>query len=61
MLQPAYVIGVGMFSEERAQAALEGLDVHIGTIPHPSPANPAANRGWLPLVDEALRPLGIKF
>jgi single-strand selective monofunctional uracil DNA glycosylase len=61
VLEPAFVIGVGKFAEERAEKALTGLAVHIGTIPHPSPANPAANRGWLPLVDEALRPLGIKF
>ena len=61
VMEPAFVIGVGKFAEERALAALAGLPVQIGTIPHPSPANPAANRGWLPLVDEALRPLGIKF
>jgi single-strand selective monofunctional uracil DNA glycosylase len=61
VMQPAYVIGVGKFAEERAQQALSELDVQIATIPHPSPTNPAANRGWLPLVDEALRPLGIKF
>jgi single-strand selective monofunctional uracil DNA glycosylase len=60
-LKPQFVIGVGKFAEDRAVAALEGLPVRISTIPHPSPANPAANRGWLPLVDAALRPLGLKF
>jgi single-strand selective monofunctional uracil DNA glycosylase len=60
-LAPQYVIGVGKFAEERAQAVLAGSDVRVATIPHPSPANPAANRGWLPLVDAALKPLGLTF
>ena len=61
VLQPKYVIGVGKFAEDRARAALADVRVAVSTIPHPSPANPAANRGWLPLVDAALRPLGLKF
>jgi single-strand selective monofunctional uracil DNA glycosylase len=60
-LKPEFVIGVGKFAEDRAREALAGLCVQVSTIPHPSPANPAANRGWLPLVDAALRPLGLKF
>jgi single-strand selective monofunctional uracil DNA glycosylase len=60
-LSPEYVIGVGKFAEERAQAVLAGRDVRVATIPHPSPANPAANRGWLALVDAALQPLGLSF
>jgi single-strand selective monofunctional uracil DNA glycosylase len=60
-LEPQYVIGVGKFAEDRAREALAELPVQISTIPHPSPANPAANRGWLPMVDAALRPLGLKF
>jgi single-strand selective monofunctional uracil DNA glycosylase len=58
-LGPRFVIGVGKFAADRAQEALAGRDVEVGTIPHPSPANPAANRGWLPLVDKALHPLGL--
>jgi single-strand selective monofunctional uracil DNA glycosylase len=61
VLRPKFVIGVGKFAEDRAREALSALDVQVSTIPHPSPANPAANRGWLPLVDAALRPLGLKF
>jgi single-strand selective monofunctional uracil DNA glycosylase len=60
-LSPRFVIGVGKFAADRAQHALSGADVQVGTIPHPSPANPAANRGWLPLVDRALSPLGLTF
>jgi len=33
--------------------------VRIGRIPHPSPASPAANRGWEKLADEAFAGLGI--
>lgn len=61
VLEPQYVIGVGKFAEDRAREALAGTRVQISTIPHPSPANPAANRGWLPMVDKALQPLGLKF
>lgn len=60
-LTPSYVIGVGKFAEDRARVVLEGSAVKVGTIPHPSPANPAANRGWLPLVDAALAPFGLTF
>lgn len=60
-LEPRYVIGVGKFAEERARSALAGRALEIGTIPHPSPANPAANRGWVNQVDAALSGLGLKF
>lgn len=45
-LAPAWVIGVGSFAEARARTALQGMPLRIGKILHPSPANPAANRGW---------------
>ena len=45
-LAPAWVIGVGNFAEARARTALQGMPLRIGKILHPSPANPAANRGW---------------
>ena len=44
--QPRIVIGIGAFAEKRAAAALDGMDVEVGRILHPSPASPAANRGW---------------
>jgi len=46
VLQPAWVIGVGAWSEARARQALAGLPVQFGRVLHPSPASPAANRGW---------------
>ncbi len=56
---PKYVIGVGKFAEKKAKALAGGLDVVIGSVPHPSPASPLANRGWAPLADGALRAAGV--
>ncbi len=56
-LRPRLVVGVGRFAERRARAAL-GDAVEIGSIPHPSPANPGANRDWPEHVDLRLRELG---
>ncbi len=59
-LQPKYVIGVGNYAEKRIQAALgsefKGV---IGRILHPSPASPAANRGWAEQAEAEMRALGI--
>jgi single-strand selective monofunctional uracil DNA glycosylase len=57
--QPRYVVGIGKFAFERAQAALNGMDVIIGTVTHPSPANPKANRGWAEAAEEQLKAIGI--
>jgi len=55
------VVGVGQFAAERAEIALAGLDLTIGRITHPSPANPKANRGWENLVTKEFRDLGIEI
>jgi single-strand selective monofunctional uracil DNA glycosylase len=59
VLTPRLVIGVGGFAERRARAALAGEPVAIGTILHPSPASPLANRGWAPTVERQLAELGV--
>ena len=46
ILQPEWLIGVGGFAAERARLATEGSGIQVGQILHPSPASPAANRGW---------------
>ena len=46
ILDPQWLIAVGGFAEKRATDALSKVDVRIGKILHPSPASPAANRGW---------------
>jgi single-strand selective monofunctional uracil DNA glycosylase len=58
-LNPEWVIGVGKFAEKRAQEALPDFPGHIGTILHPSPASPAANRGWAQAAEKQLKDLGI--
>ena len=58
-LQPEYVLGVGGFAEKRIRAALVAYDGVIGRILHPSPASPAANRGWAALAESDLADLGI--
>lgn len=60
-LAPAYVVGIGAFAAGRARDALANVDVIIGTAPHPSPASPAANRGWARQMDKALAELGLKL
>jgi len=46
ILEPDWLVAVGGFAEARAISALAGLEVRIGKVLHPSPASPAANRGW---------------
>ena len=60
-LNPEYVVGVGQFTTERARIALRDLQLIIGGITHPSPANPKANRGWESLVESELAKLGIRI
>jgi len=59
VLQPQWVIGVGGFALKRAEEALGSKSGKIGAIPHPSPANPAANRNWAEMATDALRKLGV--
>lgn len=59
LLEPRWVIGVGAFAEKQALRALAGATVRIGTILHPSPASPRANRGWAAEAEKQLNALGI--
>ncbi|MCB9593698.1 MAG: single-stranded DNA-binding protein [Sandaracinaceae bacterium] len=59
-LKPELVVGVGKFAEDRARAVL-GEGARVGRILHPSPASPAANRGWAAAVEAELRALGVKL
>jgi single-strand selective monofunctional uracil DNA glycosylase len=58
-LRPRIVVGVGGFAERRARAVLPGEGVAVGTILHPSPASPLANRGWAEAVERQLESLGV--
>jgi len=57
-LKPRFVIGVGAFAKARAEQALPDFKGTIGTILHPSPASPKANRGWAAIAEHELRELG---
>jgi hypothetical protein len=61
LLRPKLVVGIGAFAEARAQLALEGLDVKIGRILHPSPASPLANGDWPALARQGLVELGVSL
>jgi single-strand selective monofunctional uracil DNA glycosylase len=56
-LQPRMVIGVGAFAQACAQRAL-GDRIPVHTVLHPSPASPAANRGWDTAARTQLRACG---
>ena len=58
-LDARWVIGVGGFAEKRAEEALTGVNVSIGKVLHPSPASPAANRGWAEAATRQLIALGV--
>ena len=61
LLKPEYLIGVGAFAEERLRRAAEacGSKAVVGRVLHPSPASPAANRGWSEAASRQLTDLGV--
>jgi single-strand selective monofunctional uracil DNA glycosylase len=63
VLEPQRVIGVGGFARKRIEVILKEheLDLPVGTILHPSPASPAANRGWAPQAEAQLEAMGISL
>ena len=67
-LAPQWTIGVGAFAEKRIRAVVESdlIDgavarrIRVGQILHPSPASPAANRGWEAAAEKQLAALGVE-
>ena len=57
-LDPTWVIGVGGFAEKCA-ARVVNEQRKVAKILHPSPASPAANRGWSEAATEQLQALHI--
>ena len=56
------VVGIGKFAQERAADALRDAGIHgvrVECIMHPSPANPAANKGWEAIVEKQLQDIDI--
>jgi single-strand selective monofunctional uracil DNA glycosylase len=60
-LEPEWIIGIGKFAETQAKDALTAAfpSIKIGTVLHPSPASPIANRGWAPQATRQLEALGL--
>ena len=59
ILEPEWLVAVGGFAEKRAETALGNLKVRIGRILHPSPASPAAKRGWAGQATKQMKAQGI--
>ncbi|MCG3189480.1 MAG: hypothetical protein LKCHEGNO_01861 [Burkholderiaceae bacterium] len=66
-LQPQWAIGIGGFAERCLRELVQGdavdsafaRQLKVAQILHPSPASPAANRGWSEAVDRTLAALGV--
>jgi single-strand selective monofunctional uracil DNA glycosylase len=58
-LNPQIVVGIGAYAAGCATRVLRGQPVQIATIPHPSPANPSANKDWSGLTERALIRQGV--
>jgi len=60
-LDPKFLIGVGAYAEKQMLAVKDetGVDATVGKILHPSPASPAANRGWAEVAERQLGELGV--
>jgi single-strand selective monofunctional uracil DNA glycosylase len=57
-MRPEFVVGVGQFAQECAKRVV-GHRASVGRILHPSPASPAANKGWAAQAERQLRDLGV--
>lgn len=53
VLEPAAIVGIGRYAEQRVRACV-APGVPTAYLPHPSPANPAANQHWPELAEHAL-------
>lgn len=60
-MRPSFLVGVGGFAEDRLRqaAARCGSDASITRVLHPSPASPAANRGWAEAATKQLVAAGV--
>ncbi|KAF8796792.1 single-strand selective monofunctional uracil DNA glycosylase-like [Argiope bruennichi] len=62
LLQVKIIVGIGKFAEVRAKKVVNTYnipDITIINIMHPSPINPAANKGWKDIVYAELEKSGI--
>ncbi len=58
-LEPEWLIAVGDFAAKRLELVFAGENVKLGKVLHPSPASPAANRGWAQQATRQLEELAV--
>ena len=63
LLKPTMAIGIGGFAQKRLTKIIDAPEsgltaIKVGTILHPSPASPIANRGWASQARAQLTALG---
>lgn len=58
ILQPEIIVGIGKYARKQAEKALPDT-LKFTDILHPSPASPAANKGWAPIATKQLVEAGI--
>jgi len=64
-LKPGVVVGIGKFAERCAQRVIDwhgdslARQPRVGALLHPSPASPAANRGWAAQASRQLETQGV--
>jgi len=59
ILEPEWIVGIGAFAESRAREVLDGRELKVGRVLHPSPASPRANRDWAGEAKRELAALGL--
>lgn len=61
ILEPEHLVGVGAYAEKKLTLVAQKMEqsFHIGKILHPSPASPAANKGWPHKAIEQMEALGL--
>ncbi len=61
LYRPEWVVGVGAFARKKLDRLLAGRGgaPRVGQVLHPSPASPAANRGWAEAAEHQFREQGI--
>jgi single-strand selective monofunctional uracil DNA glycosylase len=58
-LEPEFIVGVGRFAEDQANASCSDLGATITRVLHPSPASPLANKGWARQMNAEMQAAGI--
>ena len=57
--RPEWAVGIGAYAEKCLQRVVEDPDIQVTRILHPSPASPAANRGWAKAATSQLESAGV--